>query len=250
MSGTFKDHFSGHADNYAAFRPGYPAQLFSWLAGVAPARDLAWDCATGNGQAARGLAAHFEKVIATDASREQIRHAGPAPNISYRVEPAEESSLDGGSAGLITVAQAYHWLNHKAFLREAGRVLSPGGVLAIWTYALARIGPGVDDAVQSYYHELVGPYWPPERRIVERGYRDFDFPWPELESPSLCIELDWDLPAFEAYLGTWSASQRFRMAEAADPVEQFHPRLAAAWGQGGGPRRVSWPLAIRAFRKD
>ena len=43
--------FSGVAREYAAYRPHYPAALFSTLAQLAPQHDLAWDCGCGNGQA-------------------------------------------------------------------------------------------------------------------------------------------------------------------------------------------------------
>ena len=49
---TLEDHFSGPADRYGAYRPTYPSALFEYLACLAPAHDLAWDCATGNGQSA------------------------------------------------------------------------------------------------------------------------------------------------------------------------------------------------------
>lgn len=55
MSGGFADHFSVRSRDYARFRPSYPPALFAWLAETAPARRLAWDCATGSGQAAAGL---------------------------------------------------------------------------------------------------------------------------------------------------------------------------------------------------
>ena len=82
---AFKDHFSGHAADYANFRPNYPPELFDYLASISPGRELAWDCATGNGQAAVGLAAHFDEIIATDASAQQIENARPHLRISYRV---------------------------------------------------------------------------------------------------------------------------------------------------------------------
>lgn len=56
MSSGFKDHFSGHAKQYARYRPAYPAALYDWLAGEAPARHCAWDVASGNGQAAVEIA--------------------------------------------------------------------------------------------------------------------------------------------------------------------------------------------------
>ena len=91
----FKDHFSGHAVEYAKFRPHYPDELFEHLASISPRHEVAWDCATGNGQAAVGLARHFDGVTATDASAQQIESAEPNDLISYRVAPAEASGIDG-----------------------------------------------------------------------------------------------------------------------------------------------------------
>jgi hypothetical protein len=56
MYQPFTDHFGSVAGAYAHYRPTYPAPLFAWLAAVAPARQRAWDCATGTGQAAVALA--------------------------------------------------------------------------------------------------------------------------------------------------------------------------------------------------
>ena len=69
------DHFSAHAQNYARFRPTYPTELFAWLASQSPGHRLAWDCGTGNGQAALGLADHFVHVHATDLSPQQLAQA-------------------------------------------------------------------------------------------------------------------------------------------------------------------------------
>ena len=101
---SFKDHFSGHASGYARFRPRYPAQLFRHLASLAPGHRRAWDCATGNGQAAVALAMHFERVIATDASAQQIENAVAHERVEYRVAPAESSGLDARSIDAVTVA--------------------------------------------------------------------------------------------------------------------------------------------------
>ena len=122
----FKDHFSGHARSYAAHRPHYPESLFAWLASQCPAQDTAWDCATGNGQAARSLARHFGKVLATDASDTQISLAEPHPKIHFSVAAAEDSGIGSGSVDLITVAQALHWFDIDRFFIEACRVLKPG----------------------------------------------------------------------------------------------------------------------------
>jgi SAM-dependent methyltransferase len=111
----FKDHFSSQSKGYAEFRPAYPEGMFAYLAGLTPARQLAWDCATGTGQAAGSLAEHFERVIATDASERQIANAPPHDRIDYRVEPAEGTDIGSGTLDLIVVAQALHWLDLGAF---------------------------------------------------------------------------------------------------------------------------------------
>ncbi|NJN88139.1 MAG: class I SAM-dependent methyltransferase [Leptolyngbyaceae cyanobacterium SL_7_1] len=124
---TFKDHFSDHAQNYAKYRPGYPTVLFDYLATLVERPEVAWDCATGNGQAALGLAAHFPTVYATDASAEQIAHAFPHERIHYRVASAESSGLANCSVDLVTVGLALHWFDRERFYQEVQRVVKPGG---------------------------------------------------------------------------------------------------------------------------
>jgi len=82
---TFRDHFSGHAGSYARWRPGYPRELFEWVASLGGRCRTAWDCATGNGQAAGALAASFDRVVATDASLDQVARAVEYPGVSYHV---------------------------------------------------------------------------------------------------------------------------------------------------------------------
>lgn len=248
MSRGFSDHFSGHADAYARFRPGYPDSLFVWLAQQAPARERAWDCATGNGQAARALARHFEAVVATDASARQIENAGPDPRVRYRVAPAEASGLEDASVDLVTVAQALHWFDLPGFWAEARRVLRPGGVIAAWCYQLARITPEVDAVVDRLYRDIVGEYWPLGRRRVELGYGDLEFPFDEMDVPPFEMSADWTLEHLVGYLGTWSAAQRYASARGRDPVDEVRPDLAEAWGDAGQARRVSWPLDLRVGR--
>src|SRR6185503_15171043 len=115
MSQTFHDHFSGVASRYADFRPHYPAALFDYLATLVPRHSVVWDCACGNGQATHDLADRFDRVIATDASREQIASAKAHSKAEFRVAPADQSELSDGSIGLVTVAQAVHWFDLERF---------------------------------------------------------------------------------------------------------------------------------------
>lgn len=246
----FKDHFSKKAAAYAAFRPRYPAALFAFLASHAPRRVLAWDCATGNGQAAVGLAEHFERVIATDASAAQIGAATPHERIEYRVARAEASGLADASVDLVTVAQALHWLDLDAFYAEVRRVLVPDGVIAVWCYSMASIAPEIDSIVNEYYAVTCGPYWPFERRHVDAGYRTLPFPFDETDATAapLAIELWWTLADLEGYLRTWSATQRLVADRGGDPVGEVIGRLAPIWGDASTRRLVRWPVWLRLGR--
>jgi len=161
---SFKDHFSGHAAAYATCRPGYPRDLVAAVARLHREHRLALDTGTGNGQAAVGLAEHFDRVVATDPSAQQLAHATPHPRVEYRIAPSEASGLPDGSVDLVTAAQAFHWFDFDRFFAEVKRILAPGGAVAIWTYNLPRVDPAVDRQIDRLAHDVTGPYWPPERR--------------------------------------------------------------------------------------
>lgn len=246
---TFKDHFSGHADAYASFRPTYPPALFDALAAAAPGRALAWDVATGSGQAALLLADRFERVHASDASKEQIEHATAHPRVEYRVEPAERSSLADGSVDLVTIAQALHWFDLARFWAEVDRVTRPGAVVATWSYALMHVeAPGADAVIEHLYRDVVGSYWPPERRHVENGNRDLPFPFEPIELGSFEMRAAWTLDELVGYLGTWSSVARYRKATGLDPLTDVRTALASAWGTPDARHGVTWPLSLRAGR--
>jgi SAM-dependent methyltransferase len=248
---SFADHFSSVSAAYAAFRPRYPDSLFDFLAQAAPARDAAWDAGTGSGQAAVGLARHFTHVIATDASSSQIEHATPDPRIRYRVGPAEASDLDDRSVDLVTVAQALHWFDRPRFWAEVRRVLRPGGVIAVWTYILIEIEPRIDALVRRFYRDVVGPFWPPERRITEERYQTIEFPFAEFVAPNFVIEQPVTLDDVAGYIRTWSATRRFVQQHGDDPVDSLVAELTPVWG--GAPqqsRLARWPVAMRVGRVE
>ncbi|MEP7041484.1 MAG: class I SAM-dependent methyltransferase [Dokdonella sp.] len=243
---NFKDHFSSHATDYREARPRYPEALFDWLATAAPRRDLVWDAGCGNGQASVALASRFARVHAADPSANQIANAEARANIDYRVEPAEHCSLPEHSASLVSVAQALHWFDFDAFYAEVRRVLAPDGLFAAWAYADCRVTPAIDALKNRVYVDLVGPYWPRERDLVDAGYRTIPFPFDEITVPPFVMSVAWGADHFLAYLRSWSATQRYLKEKNEDPVAQIESELHAAWGER--VRDVRWDFHLRCGR--
>lgn len=247
-STVFEDHFSGHSEQYAQHRPQYPDEIYAYLASITPVRSLAWDCGTGNGQAAVGLAKYFDNVYATDASAEQIAHAYPHEKVKYHAEPAEHVSLDDSSVDLTTVAVAIHWFNFDAFYREVKRVLKPDGVLAVWTYSLTEISPEIDRLVNRYYGGILNGYWPERIHYLEEEYKTIPFPFEEIDPPAFVMKIHWNLIQFAGFLDSWSATQRYKTQQGKHPLELIWDPLAAAWGDEMKTRLICWPLHFRIGR--
>jgi ubiquinone/menaquinone biosynthesis C-methylase UbiE len=245
---NFEDHFSRQSKQYAQFRPHYPNELYAYLASIAPGHSLAWDCGTGNGQAAVGLAKYFNKVHATDASAEQIALAYPHERVEYRVERAENVSLADASVDLVTVAVALHWFSFDEFYREGKRVLKPDGIIAAWTYNAVEISPEIDQLVNRYYGEILAGYWPERIRYLGEGYKTLPFPFEEIVPPSFVMEIHWNLIQFAGFLDSWSATQRYKAEKGKHPLEIIWPELLAAWGDKKEGRLLRWPLHFRIGR--
>ncbi|MBV9618990.1 MAG: class I SAM-dependent methyltransferase [Verrucomicrobia bacterium] len=222
--------------------------MFEYLSALAPSRQLAWDCATGNGQAAVELANVFDHVIATDASEKQIANAEPHTGIEYRVASAEQTRFQSGSLDLILVAQALHWLNHDRFYPEVRRVLRANGVFAASAYNHLRIDKPIQEIIKRYYYEIVGPYWPPERALIEQ-FEEIPFPFPERETAGFEIVAEWTLEHLIGYLRSWSSTQRFISATNRNPLDQIVNDLEDAWGDPQHIRRIVWPLVLRVSVK-
>ncbi|HEV7388078.1 MAG TPA: class I SAM-dependent methyltransferase [Gemmatimonadaceae bacterium] len=246
---TFEDHFSKRAALYAEYRPLYPDALFEFLAGLTPNHRVALDCGTGSGQAAIGLANHFDRVVATDASAEQIRNASSHPKIEFRVAPADASGLPNRSVDLVTAAQSLHWFEPARFFAEAKRVLVTEGAIAVWGYG----DPVLDEEpLHQLLHEFnrgtLESYWAPERQILLDGFRRVEFPFAELDAPPLDLVMHWNLPQLTGYLRTWSAAARYMRELGVDPVTVLENSLTVEWGDPHASRKVRWPLYIRAGR--
>jgi SAM-dependent methyltransferase len=242
------DLFSGVADGYAAYRPAYPASLVQLFAELAPAHDLAWDAGCGSGQLSVGLTQRFTRVIATDVSVEQLARASRHPRVEYRRAGAEASGIPPGSVDLAVAAQAAHWFDLPAYYAEVRRVSRPDALIALVTYGLMRVGPDIDAIIDRFYADILGPYWPPERRHVESGYSSLAFPFVELATPPLEMRVEWTLRHVLGFVNTWSAVRGLERERGAVMLEQFGRDLAGAWGAADTRRPVKWELAVRLGR--
>jgi hypothetical protein len=250
--GSFKDHFSAHSAEYAKHRPAYPEELYKYLSSVSAKHDLCWDVATGNGQAAIGLAPYFKNIIATDPSRNQIQNAFSHPTVTYLVESAEEEievSSDDRKADLITIATGLHWFDFEKFYQKCRLLSKRDTVIAAWTYDLVRSEElEALSVLIEEYHDEVDKYWPPERQYIKDHYRTIPWPFRKLyqDQPDVIetfkVERELTAEDLEKYLYTWSASVRYIEATGKDPMERIRDKLRAMWGNQ--KRKVQWPLFL------
>jgi SAM-dependent methyltransferase len=242
------DTFSAASGEYATARPTYPAALFNALAALAPTTECAWDCGTGSGQAAAGLAQFFDSVQATDASAEQISHAVPHPRVSYQVATAARSGLLDRSVDLISVAQALHWFELPEFYAEVRRVARPSAVLAIYGYDWFYIAPQIDQLVNRWLLQPVQAYWHPRVRLLWDRYRTIEFPFQEVAEPRLGIYLSWTLQQLIDYYRTWSATRGKIAAEGERFLIDAYEALTSVWGDPMASRSVLMPITLRLGR--
>ena len=212
-----KDNFSKQADLYAKYRPEYPREIYEHILSQFTERSCAWDCATGNGQVAKILAAHFEEVKATDISEEQLANAEQAKNIHYSVAEAERTTFPDNHFDLVTVGQALHWFDFDEFFKEVKRVLKPNSVLAVWGYSNMLIGEEMDKLYFDFYQNITGPYWDEERKYIDDRYESIDFPFELVQSETFEMIKKWDIETLEGFFNTWSAVQHFIIKEGYNP---------------------------------
>lgn len=263
--GEFADHFSAHADAYAAHRPTYPVALVEFLAELAPRTGLAWEAGCGSGQLSVSLAGRFDRVIATDASAKQLARAAPHPRIEYRHARAEDSGLpavrgagsatSGATSGvdLAVAAQAAHWFDIEGYYAEVRRVAASDAAIALVSYGPTRISHRIDPIVEEFRISTLAPYWAPERRHVEDGYRSLPFPFAEVEAPELEVRAEWTLSDLLSYVRTWSALRSLEEPRRQALLQDLLARLAPVWAGAEGDdtadgtrRTVTWPLSVRA----
>lgn len=242
---SYIEHFAKNSSEYKLFRPDYPEELFTYLESIAPENGLAWDCGTGNGQAAIALAKRFKQVVATDVSQEQLNLAPKLSNISYHCWPAEQTSLADNSVDLITIAQALHWFDLERFYQEVHRVGKKDAVIAAWCYSLGNISSTIDPILRKLYVNILGnKYWPKERKYVEEEYCTISFPFTRISPPAFMIHKSLNYYQLLGYLNTWSAVKEYQIQKQQNPIDKIAADLQAAWGDVEHPKMMIWPIHL------
>lgn len=245
---NFKDLFSDQSAQYKTFRPQYPESIFKWLATQTPSTQLAWDCGTGNGQAAVQLARYFKYVIATDPSAEQLKLATTAENIEYRCEVAEHSTLTDRSADLVCIAQALHWFDFESFYREVRRVVKPGGIICGIAYGLPVTEPTILEKIKHLHNVVLKEYWDQERQLVADLYKDIPFPFESIATPPFSVEKEMTIEEITGYLKTWSGLKKMIKTTGQDPMPSFTEELRSVWPAANAKVKFVWNLALLCGR--
>ena len=241
-----RDHFSAIAAKYKAGRITYPEGVYAYLCDLCEEKALAWDCATGTGQAAIDLSAHFDRVIAADISDSLLALTPEIDNVTFRNAPAERSGLAPQSVDLIAIAQAIHWFADDPFWKEADRVLKPNGVLAFWGYVWPSVTERIDELL-DVFRDQTAAYWPEGSQRLHGGYADIDAPFERIVSPAFEIEEQWNASHYLAHLASWSGTRYYRESNQKDPVQIIENDLEQIWGDG--QQTVKWPLILKVYRK-
>ncbi|PKI79432.1 hypothetical protein CRG98_000179 [Punica granatum] len=231
------------AELYLDARPNYPKEWFSLLAARTLHHSLAWDVGTGNGQAAVSVAEHYDQVIGTDISENQLKYAIAHPRVRYLHTPLSLPEDDlitqiGGenSVDLITVAHAVHWFDLPSFYATAARALrKPGGVIAVWCYNDIKVD-ATFDSVTKKFHDTTLPYWNPKVRYVFDGYKTLPFPFENVglgsegEPFNLDIPKELSLEGFLRMLRSWSAVVTAKEQGVDLLPESMVKEFETAWG--------------------
>lgn len=241
-----KDLFSTNPGDYSKYRPSYPQELITFLLSKTAQYTHAWDCGAGSGQLTNLLAPHFIQIDATDISKKQISQAPILPNVTFSIQPAEDTNFPSQYFDIITVAQAIHWFDFKSFYEEVNRVLKPGGLIAVLGYGLVRVDSTINKLIDDFYGKL-SSYWEPERKYIDEQYVTIPFPFREIKSPEFQYKTQWTLDHFVHYINTWSAIEKYKQTNSSQLTTSLKESLTPLWN---GTKTVTFPTLLRVGYLD
>ncbi|MFS7933188.1 putative trans-aconitate 3-methyltransferase [Helianthus anomalus] len=253
------DLFLKQANQYWKTRPGYPQQLFDFIASKTPCHDVVWDVGTGSGQAAVSLASIYKSVIGTDTSKNQIEFAPKLPNVRYECTSPNMSMSEleakigaESSVDLVTVAQALHWFDRDAFYNQVKWILKkPHGVFAAWCYTTPKIDDEFDHVFHKFYAESK-PYWESQRGLVDDKYTTVKFPFDPLDGCDHTGPFEFEtnqpmsLDAFLTYVRSWSAYQTAKDKGVELLSDGVIDEFRKAWKEDTNVEKsVTYPIYLR-----
>lgn len=247
FSKQMKDKFSNQSNEYVRYRPSYPGGMVEFIVQHVPDRNAAWDCGTGNGQLAVLVADHFEQVIATDLSEQQLSNAAQRSNITYRKANAEDPVFAEDQFDLVTVAQAIHWFDFDQFYAQVKRVLKADGIMAAIGYGLLEIDSDIDPLLWRLYSDILGAYWDFERTHINDGYSNIPFPFEEIKAPRFQSTYQWSKANFQGFLQSWSARQNYIARHQSDPLDLIQTDLDRVWPLDE-VKEIRFPVFMRLGR--
>jgi len=229
--------FSDKSDVYQRSRPGYPAELFTFLAELSPDDNRAWDCACGSGQATQSIASHFERVEATDISLEQLQQAHPIKGVSYTVSKAETTPFADSSFDLISIAQALHWFDQSLFWQEATRVIKPGGIIAAYGYNWPVWGEDLEEVFVESLMKPIMPYFADNNALLWNHYKDIPFPFERLETPDFSMHISYTMDQMFDFFHSFSATRQKMKHQGDEFFQHAYQRVAKVWKNPQVPRK-------------
>lgn len=246
MSASFSDHFSQISKQYQKYRPDYPEQLYQIILKHTTKRQMLWDAGCGTGQVLKALGPKFENCYGSDASEDQIGEAKKhLPQYRLASEMAEACSLQPGSCSLITVAQALHWFKRESFFQKVRTVGDKRAMLAVWCYGLHELPEHLNDVLLYFYERILGDYWPPQRRLIDSGYQDIQFPFRDVTYMKLKMKKEMNLHTYLGYVNTWSAIQAYRIKHNDhDPLDLYSDSLLQLWTKPEEQKIIQFPLHL------
>ena len=158
----------------------------------------------------------------------------PLPRVIWKASPAEASGLPDHSVDAVVIAQALHWFDLETFWPEVRRVLRPGGIVTTWSYRTLDVDdPATSRLLRHIYEDVVGQWWPANRRHVENGYADLSFPFTPISPPDIAaITADLDVDHMLGYLRSWSATRHAMDALGRDRCRMLTSELREYGGMG------------------
>lgn len=230
------------------YRPSYPQQLFTFLADITAERQVAWDCGCGSGQASYDLAQHFDLVIATDPSEQQLRRASEHSGVEFRCASAEASGLASRSVNLVSSFMAAHWFDLDAFYSESVRVARPGATIALFVYGEPTSGITQIDILLERFSDLIFTYGGPSIQRMRNMYSDLHFPFDrELNVPALSMEAELSLEGFLSYTRSRASVMDHMKRSGGGLLRDFQQSLEQYWLRNEA-LTVRWPLHGRVAK--